>query len=207
MQYHRRIKEIISIPVYIYFLYHILYYQPDEEILVFFILRLYLQYKKFKCFQFEPNLPFPHKSTICSYAPACICIVKWRMNCLYASKLKLPVLFQKRNWNFAFAFEHLWLDHELLNLLFPLKFHPANLERQLNYLKCFVTMPFWQSNNLGIILCYQGFLLHCNSLNCWKLISFLESIWFFLMIFKTRVFDYFSQFICCVKRASNYFCC
>ena len=67
MQYHRGIREIISIPVYIYILYHILHYQPDEEILVFFILRLYLRYKKFKCFQFEPNLPSPHQSTICSY--------------------------------------------------------------------------------------------------------------------------------------------
>ena len=106
------------------------------------------------------------------------------MSCLYASKLKLPVVFQKRNWNFAFAFEHLWLDFELLNLLFPLKLHPATLERQLNYLKCFVTMPLWQSNNLGIILCHQSFLLHCLSLTCWKLLPFLESIWFFSYDFK-----------------------
>ena len=40
------------------------------------------------------------------------------MSCLYTSKLKLSVALQKRNWNFAFAFEHLWLDFELLNLLF-----------------------------------------------------------------------------------------
>ena len=106
------------------------------------------------------------------------------MSCLYASKLKLPVVFQKRNWNFAFAFEHLWLDFELLNLLFPLKLHPATLERQLNYLKCFVTMPLWQSNNLVIILCHQSFLLHCLSLTCWKLLPFLESIWFFSYDFK-----------------------
>ena len=106
------------------------------------------------------------------------------MSCLYASKLKLSVALQKRNWNFAFAFEHLWLDFELLNLLFPLKLHPATLERQLNYLKCFVTMPLWQSNNLGIILCHQSFLLHCLSLTCWKLLPFLESIWFFSYDFK-----------------------
>ena len=106
------------------------------------------------------------------------------MSCLYASKLKLSVALQKRNWNFAFAFEHLWLDFELLNLLFPLKLHPATLERQLNYLKCFVTMPLWQSNNLVIILCHQSFLLHCLSLTCWKLLPFLESIWFFSYDFK-----------------------
>ena len=106
------------------------------------------------------------------------------MSCLYASKLKLSVALQKGNWNFAFAFEHLWLDFELLNLLFPLKLHPATLERQLNYLKCFVTMPLWQSNNLVIILCHQSFLLHCLSLTCWKLLPFLESIWFFSYDFK-----------------------
>ena len=101
------------------------------------------------------------------------------MSCLYASKLKLSVALQKRNWNFAFAFEHLWLDFELLNLLFPLKLHPATLERQLNYLKCFVTMPLWQSSNLDMILCHQSFLLHCLFLTCWKLLPFLENIWFF----------------------------
>ena len=106
------------------------------------------------------------------------------MSCLYASKLKLPVVFRKRNWNFGFAFEHLRLELELLNLLFPLKFHSATLERQLNYLKCLVTMLLWQSNNLGIILCHQSFLLHCLSLTCWKLLPFLESILFFSYDFK-----------------------
>ena len=91
---------------------------------------------------------------------------------------------KKRNWNFAFAFEHLWLDFELSNILFPLKLHPATLERQPNYLKCFVTMSLWQSNNLDIILRYQSFLLHCLSLTCWSLLPFLESIWFFSYDFK-----------------------
>ena len=95
------------------------------------------------------------------------------MSCLYAWKLKLPVSFQKRNWNFAFAFEHLWHDFELLNLL-PFKIASRNSWETT--LKCLVTMPLWQSNNLGIILCHQSFLLHCLSLTCWKLISFLESI-------------------------------
>ena len=30
---------------------------------------------------------------------------------------------------------------------------------------------------------------------------------FFLWRYKNRAFDYFSKFKCCVKRASNYFCC
>ena len=115
---------------------------------------------------------------------------KRKINCLYDSKLKILVVFQKRNWNFAFAFEHLWLDLKLLNLLFPLKLHPATFQTQLNYLKCFVTMPFWQSINLGIILGYQSFLLHCLSLTCWKLLPFLESIWFYSCNFKNRAFDY-----------------
>ena len=106
------------------------------------------------------------------------------MSCLYASKLKLSVVFQKRYWNFAFAFEHLWLDTKLLNLLFPLKFHPATIERQLSYLKYFVTMPLRQSKNLGIILCHQSFLLHCLSSTYWKLLPFFESIWFFSYDFK-----------------------
>ena len=99
-------------------------------------------------------------------------------------KTKTPVVFRKRNWNFAFAFEHLWLDLKLLNLLFPLKFYPATLESQLSYLKCFVTMHLWQSNNLTIILCHQGFLLHCLSLTCWKLLPFLDIIWFFSYDFR-----------------------
>ena len=108
------------------------------------------------------------------------------MSCLYDSKLKLSVAFQKRNWNFAFTFEHLWLDFELLNLLFPLKLHPATLDRQLNnHLKYFVTMSLWQSNNLGMILCHQSFLLHRLSLTCWKLLLFLEGIWLFSYDFKS----------------------
>ena len=91
---------------------------------------------------------------------------------------------KKRNWKFAFAFEYLGLDFELLNLLFPLKLHRTTLERQICYLKCFATIPLWQSNNLVIILCHQSFLLHCLSLTCWKLLPFLESIWFFSYDFK-----------------------
>ena len=125
----------------------------------------------------------------------CVCIVMWRMSCLYNSKLQFPVVFRKINWNFAFAFEHLWLDLELLNLSFPLKLHPATFERQLNYLKCFVTMPL-----LSMILCQQNFMLYCLSLAWWKLLPFLGSNWFFFVGFlKHGVFDYFSQFTVTVK--------
>ena len=79
---------------------------------------------------------------------------------------------------------NIWLDFELLNLLFPLKLHPITLERQLSYLKCCVTMPLWQSDNLIIILCHQSFLLYCLALTCWKLLPFLESILFFSYDFK-----------------------
>ena len=99
-------------------------------------------------------------------------------------KTKTPVVFRKRSWNFAFAFEHLWLDLKLLNLLFPLKFYPATLESPLDYLKCFVTMHLWQSNNLTIILRHQSFLLHCLSLTCWKLLPFFDIVWFFSDDFK-----------------------
>ena len=106
------------------------------------------------------------------------------MCCLHASKLKLPVVFQKRNWNFAFAFEHLWLDLELLNLLFPLKCHPITFERELNYLKCLMKMPLWQFNNSDIILCHQSFQLHCLSLTCWRLLPFWRVLDFFSYGFK-----------------------
>ena len=66
----------------------------------------------------------------------------------------------------------------------PFKSASCTLERQVNYLKYFVTMSLWQSNNFGIILCYQSFLLHCLSLICWSLLPFLESIWFFSNDFK-----------------------
>ena len=79
--------------------------------------------------------------------------------------------------------------------------------RQLNYQKCCVTMPLWQSSNLVIILCHQSFLLHCLSYLLGAPSFFGE--YFFPYDFKNiyRAFDYFTQFKCCVKRASNYFCC
>ena len=63
-----------------------------------------------------------------------VCIIKkWRMSCLYASKLRFPIVFPKINWNFAFAFDTLQLDLELLNLLFLLKLHPQGSQQFLKW--------------------------------------------------------------------------
>ena len=63
-------------------------------------------------------------------------------NCLHASKLKLPVILQKKkSQNFAFAFEHIWLHLKVPNLLFPPKFHLTALQIQPSYIKYFVKMP------------------------------------------------------------------
>ena len=72
-------------------------------------------------------------------------------------------------------------------------YDPATAER-LIYLKSFLMMPLWQSNNLGIILCHQSFLSCIGfpkpvpagrssyPLTCWKLFPFFR-----------RVFDFFSM--------------
>ena len=70
-----------------------------------------------------------------------------------------------------------WLDLELPNFFFPLKYHLTTLERQLNYLKCFTTMSLWPFNDLRTTLCHQGFLVQCLFSTYWKLLEFLESIW------------------------------
>ena len=105
---------------------------------------------------------------------------------VYASKLKLPAVFQKKK---KIETLHLYLNIYSLTLsswIYSslLKMHPSTLEGQLNYLKCFLTMPLWHSNNLCIILCYQSSLLHCLSLTCCSLLPFLNSIWFFSYYFK-----------------------
>ena len=91
---------------------------------------------------------------------------------------KIPSYVPKNKLKLSICIWYLRIDIEHLNLLFLLKLHPATVERQLSYLKCFVTMPLWQSDNLGIILCHQSFLLHCLSLPCQKLLPLLESIFF-----------------------------
>ena len=96
------------------------------------------------------------------------------LSCILKKKLKLCICV----WTSL-----TWL-RALESTLFLKKMFPATLERQLNYLKCFVTMPRWQSSNLDMKLCHQSFLLHCLSLTCWKLLPFLENIWFFSYNFK-----------------------
>ena len=103
-----------------------------------------------------------------------VCIVEKKISCLYVWK-QLPVVFKKRNENFAFAFERVWLDLEFPNILFPLKYHPTILERQLNYLKCSATMSLWQSNNLSAMLCHQNFLVQCLLSTFWKLLPMLDA--------------------------------
>ena len=106
------------------------------------------------------------------------------MSSLYASKLKLPVVFQKRNWNFAFAFEHLWLGTEFLNVLFPLKFHPGTLETQLNYLKTLcdnapLTVQQFGHNIVTKVSCCIVFPQAAGSS-----FPFWRVFWFFPMILK-----------------------
>ena len=67
------------------------------------------------------------------HVQVCVYIVKWSMSCLYASKLKFPVAFQKINWNFIFAFVTLQLDLELMNLVFLLQLHPQGSQQFLKW--------------------------------------------------------------------------
>ena len=103
---------------------------------------------------------------------------------VYASKLKLPVVFQKKKlklcncvWTFV-----TWRRAHESTLHFKIAYR--NSWETAQSFKSFVTMPLWQSNNLDVILCYQSFLLHCHSLTCWNLLPFLESIWLFSYDFK-----------------------
>ena len=114
---------------------------------------------------------------------------------------------QKRELNFVFAFEYVWLDLEFLNPLFTLKYHSKTLKRQLNFLKWFATMSLWQSINLSTMICHQCFLMQYIFSTYWKLLPFLESIWFFPWFLSHRVFDKFIEFKSCVKSASHYFYC
>ena len=92
-------------------------------------------------------------------------------------KIKTPSFIPKKKLKLCIC---VWTSMTLLRALeSTLPFKNASRNSWETTLKCFVTMPLWQSNNLAIILCHQSFLLHCLSLTCWKLISFLESIYFF----------------------------
>ena len=69
----------------------------------------------------------------------------------------------------------IWLYLKFPNLLFPLKYHPTTLERQLNYLKQYATKSLWPSKDLSTMLCQQGFLLQFFLNLFWNLLVFLES--------------------------------
>ena len=103
---------------------------------------------------------------------------------MYTSKLKLPVVFQKKKLRLCIC---VWTSMTWLRALestLPFKIASWNSweTAQLPAMLC-DNAPL-TSNNLGIILCYQSFLLHCLSLTSRKLIPFLESIWFFSYDFK-----------------------
>ena len=88
-------------------------------------------------------------------------------------KIKTPSFIPKKKLKLCIC---VWTSMTLLRALeSTLPFKNASRNSWETTLKRFVTMPLWQSNNLAI-LCHQSFLLHCLSLTCWKLISFLESI-------------------------------
>ena len=113
-----------------------------------------------------------------------VCIKTKSPRCIHKTKQNN----NNKNWNAAFAFKHLWLDLQIRNLLFPLKFHQTTLERHPNDLKYFVTMSLWQPNDLSTMLCRKSFLVQCLLSTCWKLYHFLESVWFFFYDFHTMVY-------------------
>ena len=94
-------------------------------------------------------------------------------------KTKTHSFILKKKLNFAFTFEHAWFDLVFLNILLPLKFYSITLERQAIYLKCFLTMPLWQSNDLSTMFCHQNFLVQCLLSIFLNLLPFIESIWLF----------------------------
>ena len=93
---------------------------------------------------------------------------------------------------------HLRLNnYGLLNLLFPLKFHPTTLERPPNYLKCPSDSP--------LKFPHQSFLVQFSSQPFESSFPFYRVFDFFLWFLKYRVFDEFIQFKSCIKSASHYF--
>ena len=86
------------------------------------------------------------------------------------------------------------------------RFELASIQNPL-----FVAMPNDASQivqQFGHNIVSQSFLLHCLSLNGWKLLFFWRVFEFFSLWFQIhRAFDYFSQLKWCVRKASNYFYC
>ena len=125
-----------------------------------------------------------------------VCI-KTTASCIQKTKLK----------NFALAFEHIWLDLEFLNLIFPLNYHPTTLKKQLNYLKWFATMSLWQSNDLSTMLCHQSFLVSVFSQSIGSSFPYKTLFDFFPWFLNYRIFDKFTQFKGCVLSAFYHFYC
>ena len=104
-----------------------------------------------------------------------------------------PSCIQKKKLKLSFCVWTRWLDLKFMNLFFPLKYHPATLERQLNYLKYFAIMFLWQSSDLSAMLCHESFQVQCLLSTYWKLLPLTESIWFFFLWFLNhRVWEVYS---------------
>ena len=102
-----------------------------------------------------------------------VCIVKVEDELSVSLKIKTPSFIPKKKLTLCIC---VWTSMTWLQALkSTLPFKIASCNSWETTLKCFVAIPLWQSNNLGVILCHQSFLLHCLSLTYWKLISFLES--------------------------------
>ena len=104
-----------------------------------------------------------------------ICLKTKTLSCIPKNNLKLCICV----WA-----SMAWLRALEIILLFKFASHNSWETAQLSKMLC-LNAPL-TLHNLGMILCHQSCLLHCLSLTCWKLIPFLESIWFFSYDFKSR---------------------
>ena len=111
--------------------------------------------------------------------------------------------------NFAFVFEHIWLDLKFLNLLFPLNYHPKNSWKTAELSKALcnnapLTVQRFEHNALSLE--FPGAVFSLDLLEAPSL--FREYLIFiFLWFLNHRVFDKFIQFNSCVRSASHYFYC
>ena len=121
-----------------------------------------------------------------------VCLKNKTLSCITKTKLRLCCIYIWTSMTWHRALE--------TTLLFKIAFRNSWETAQLSKMLC--DNLLWQFNNLGMILCLQSFLLHCLFLTCWKILPFLDSIWFFSYDFKNT-----EHLITLVKRASNYFYC
>ena len=135
-----------------------------------------------------------------------VCIVKERISCLLFLKIKTTSCIPKKKLKLGIcvweSMTWLWA----LESTFPFKTAFRNFFEtgQLSKMLCDNATLAVQQFGLNIVSpkfsAALFFLPPGNSFPFWRV------FYFFPMIFKTA-FDYFPQFKCCVKRASNYFCC